>query len=198
MKKHIATISFFAILICFAENADAQRRDRGREREREETPRDEGFKSRLWYGGGFNIGLGAFNGFSSFNIGISPMVGYRIAGPISVGPRIAVDFTSLKQRGVRSVGLTSVDVGAFLRCRVFQGLFLQGEVSNEWFQDLDGFTGEKFNDERVNQRIGAGWNFGQPGGFGTEIGVLYNFRVANDLDTWRNPIEYRFGFTWRF
>ncbi|MDX1913267.1 MAG: hypothetical protein SFV22_17365 [Saprospiraceae bacterium] len=196
MKKHTSSLLLFLLLICTSQVLTAQRRDR--ERDREEAPRDQTSASRLWYGGGFNIGFGAFNGFSSFNIGISPMVGYRIAGPLSAGPRIALDFTSLKQRGIRSVGLTSVDVGAFLRCRVFQGLFVQGEVSNEWFQDLDGFTGEKFNDERVNQRIGAGWNFGQPGGGGTEISVLYNFRVANDLNTWRNPIEYRFGFTWRF
>lgn len=88
-------------------------------------------------------------------------------------------------------------MGAFVRCRAFLGLFFQGELSNEWFQDLD-YYGEKFNDTRVNQRLGAGWNFGEPGGVGTEIAILYNFKIANDIDTYRNPMEYRFGLTWKF
>lgn len=190
------------LMVFFAQNADAQRRDRERERERprEEAPEKEapkGIAARLWYGGGVNIGFGGFNGYSSFNFGVSPMVGYKIVGPLSAGPRVAYDFNSLKQRGFKSVTLNSFDFGGFVRCRVFRGLFFQGELSNEWFQDLDRF-GEKFNDTRVNQRLGAGWNFGEPGGVGSEISVLYNFKIANDLETYRNPIEYRFGFTWRF
>jgi len=210
-KKRPVIFLAFAFLIFLAQGAFAQRRDRERERPRErEEPREredprktvkdepKDFKSRLWYGGGVNIGFGGFNGFSSFNFGLSPMVGYKIIGPLSVGPRIAYDFTSLKQRGFKSLNLHSFDAGVFVRCRAFMGLFFQAELSNQWYQDLDDFTGEKYNDRRVNQRLGAGWNFGQPGGTGSEISVLYNFKVANDLNTFLNPIEYRFGFTWKF
>ncbi len=203
-KKCPAILLTFAFLILLSQGALAQRRDRERERPRErEEPREaveEGpkdFKSRLWYGGGVNIGFGGFNGFSSFNFGLSPMVGYKIIGPLSAGPRLAYDFTSLKQRGYKSLNLHSFDAGVFVRCRAFMGLFFQAELSNQWYQGLNDFN-EKFNDQRVNQRLGAGWNFGQPGGTGSEISVLYNFKVANDLNTYLNPIEYRFGFTWKF
>jgi len=130
-----------AFLIALTSSASAQRRDRERERPREveqererererepEAPTD--FISRLWFGGGVNIGFGGFNGYSSFNFGISPMVGYKIIGPLSAGPRVAYDFNSLKQRGYKSVTLNSFDFGAFVRCRVFRGLFVQGELSN--------------------------------------------------------------------
>lgn len=196
-QKQTTAFLAFAFLLLISQTLSAQsRRDRDRDREEKETPKS--FASRLWYGGGVNIGFGAFNGYSSFNFGVSPMIGYKIVGPLSIGPRVAYDFNSLKQRGFKSIGLHSFDVGGFVRCRVFRGLFLQGEVSNEWYQDFSDFSNEKFNDTRVNQRIGAGWNFGQPGGTGSEISVLYNFKIANDINTYRNPIEYRFGFTWKF
>jgi len=204
--KHF-TVALLALTLMMLQvsTANAQRRDR--ERGRRQAPREKeakapeptGFKSKLWYGGGVNIGFGAFNGFSSLNLGLSPMIGYKIAKPLSVGPRLAYDFTSLKQRGFPSINLHSFDVGAFMRYRVFMGLFFQGEISNQWYQDIDYFiTGEKIGLQRFNQRLGAGWNFGDPGGAGSEISILYNFKVANDLNTAQNPIEYRFGFTWRF
>lgn len=198
-KSPFVSIITIALVCFFTLPAMAQyRHDRERERKENEKEDPKTFKSKLWYGGGINIGFGAYQGFSSFNFGLSPMVGYKITKSLSAGPRVAFDFTSLKQRGVKSLGLTSIDVGAFVRFRAFQGLFLQGELSNEWYQDLDYLSGEKYSDTRVNQRLGAGWNFGSPGGAGTEICVLYNFRVAQDLNTWRNPIEYRLGFTWKF
>ncbi len=200
-KKQAATLLAFLLLILISQTATAQRRDRERERDQKRADKKEapkGLASKLWYGGGVNIGFGGFNGYSVFNIGISPMIGYKIVGPLSAGPRIAYDFTSLKQRGFKSIGLNSFDVGAFVRCRVFKGLFLQGELSNQWYQDLSNTTGEKYTDQRANQRIGAGWNFGEPGGTGSEISLLYNFKIANDINTSLNPIEYRFGFTWRF
>ena len=209
IKKHTSTLLAFALLFVLAQTANAQRRDREREREpdrerdisrdrAEEKEAPKGFKSRLWYGGGVNIGFGGYNGFSSFAFGLSPMLGYKIVGPLSAGPRISYDYNSLKQRGYKSINLNSFDVGGFVRCRVFNGLFFQAEVSNEWYQDINYGTLEKYNDLRVNQRLGAGWNFGEPGGAGSEITVLYNIKAANDLESYRNPIEYRFGFTWKF
>jgi len=195
-KKIVVPLLLLFFTTAFAEYANAQyRRVREREEEKEAAKQPE---SKLWYGGGVNIGLGGFGGFNSFNFGISPMVGYKIVRNLSAGPRVAYDFTSLKQRGSKSLNLHSFDAGVFLRLRAFLGLFLQGEISNQWYQDIDYSTGNKIQLDRVNQRIGAGWNFGQPGGTGSEISVLYNFAVANEIDTWQNPIEYRFGFTWKF
>ena len=39
---------------------------------------------------------------------------------------------------------------------------------------------------------------GQGAGAGSEISLMYNFAVANDLETFQNPLEYRFNFTWNF
>lgn len=191
----LATTVALAFLLILAQDASAQR---SRDRNQDEKDHKSGLTSKLWYGGGVIIGLSGFNGYSSFNFGLSPMVGYKIVGPLSVGPRVAYDFISNKQRGFKSINLHSFDVGGFVRCRVFRGLFVQGEVSNQWFQNFDPYTGDKFRDNRVNQRIGAGWNFGSPGGSGSEISLLYNFSVANDINSWQNPMEYRFGFTWGF
>ncbi|HLP95715.1 MAG TPA: hypothetical protein VK168_16845 [Saprospiraceae bacterium] len=194
-SSKMATLFASALLLTLSQECIAQQRNRSRD---EKDSEEKGFTSKLWYGGGVNIGFGGYSGFSSFNFGLSPMVGYKIIGPLSVGPRLAYDFTSIKQRGFQSLNLHSFDLGGFVRCRVFRGLFLQGEISNQWFQNYDPITGGSFKDQRVNQRIGGGWNFGSPGGTGSEISILYNFRVANDLEAYQNPVEYRFGFTWKF
>lgn len=193
--KWASFIAFILILSCLPSDLAAQR-IRNKQKEEKEEPK--GLASKLWYGGGVMIGFGGFSGYSSFNFGVSPMVGYKIFGPLSAGPRIAYDFVSNKQRGFKTINLHSFDAGGFVRCRVIRGLFLQGEISNQWLQNLNPLTGEVFSDQRVNQRLGAGWNFGTPGGAGSEISILYNFRLANDINSWQNPVEYRFGFTWRF
>jgi len=156
-------------------------------------------KSRLWYGGGVALGFSGGGGYSIFQFGLSPMVGYKIVEPFSVGPRVSFTFASLKQSGFKATSLFNVDAGVFLRYRVFQGLFLQAEGSNEWYQDVFLGSTEKINRTRFNKRLGLGWNFnGGRGGGGSEIGVLYNFTIAEDLETYENPLEYRFGFTWNF
>lgn len=201
-KKFLVLSSIFGLFLCSNNTIHAQRRDREREKkenvEHNDSGQSSGIKSKLWYGGGINIGFGGYNGYSVFNFGLSPMVGYKIVGPLSIGPRVAYDFTSLKQRGYKSEALNSFDVGGFVRCRIFRGLFFQGELSEQWYQDFNDFTGLKQNNTRFNQRIGAGYNFGEPGGAGTEIGILYNFTIANDLNTYQSPVDYRFGITWRF
>jgi hypothetical protein len=194
MTKRTHRISLLIVLVITvlgSQSLLAQRRKRAQEKD-EKT-----FASRLWYGG--NVGIGFNSGFGSsiFQIGVAPMVGYKIVGPLSVGPRVAFTYASLKEAGFRATSLFNVDAGGFVRCRVFRGLFLQGELSNEWYQEPLG-GGERISLQRFNQRIGAGWNFGQPGGVGSEIGVFYNFAIANDIDTYQNPIDYRFGFTWKF
>lgn len=159
------------------------------------------FKSRLWYGGGLALGFSGYNGGNVFSFGLSPMVGYKITPALSVGPRASFLFTSIKVPGYKAVGLFDVDAGIFARVKVFRGLFIQGEATNEWYQEpifYSDFTTDKDPRSRLNTRLGAGWNFGSGQGGGSEIGIFYNFTVANDLDTYQNPLEYRFGFTWNF
>lgn len=172
----------------------------------EESDRDAGhrsaFASRLWYGGGFSLGFSGYQGGNVFSVGVAPQVGYKIVERFSMGPRLSYLFTSVKVPGFKAVGLNDVDAGIFARFRIFQGLFIQGELSNEWYQEPILYTNgtiEKDPRERFNQRLGLGWNFGNgQGGGGSEVGIFYNFAVASELETYQNPLEYRFGFTWRF
>lgn len=156
-------------------------------------------KSKLWYGGGIQLGFNSYFGSNVFSFGLSPMVGYKIIEQLSIGPRVEMTYASVKQSGFKAVGLFDVDAGVFLRFRVFRGLFLQGELSNEWYQEALSGSEEKIKSQRFNQRLGAGWNFSNgEGGGGSEIGVFYNFAIANDVTTYENPLGYRFGFTWNF
>lgn len=167
----------------------------------EERDNDSDFRSRLWYGGNIGLNFYGFNGGNVFQIGLAPMVGYKIVEPLSVGPRVSLFFASVKQPGFKAVGVFDVDAGMFMRLRAFRGLFLQGEVSYEWFQEPVFYTNgttEKVASTRTNPRIGAGWNWSEGRGAGTEIGIFYNTAIANDINTFQNPWEYRFGFTWNF
>jgi hypothetical protein len=172
---------------------------RVRTREEESKSKEkEPARSKIWYGGGLQLGFNSYFGSNVFAFGISPMVGYKIIEQISVGPRVETTYTSVKQAGFKAVSLFDVDAGVFIRFKVFRGLFLQGELSNEWYQQAITGSNEKVRSQRFNQRLGAGWNFGNGQGGGSEVGVFYNFAVANDVNSFENPLGYRFGFTWNF
>jgi hypothetical protein len=197
LKKNIVlclTLLFFTIPFAL----EAQRvRKEGEVEKEEKAPAS--FKSKLWYGGGIQLGFQSYLGYNVFGFGVSPMVGYKLTNHISAGPRVELNFTSIKQPGSKAESLFETDAGVFARVRIFRGLFLQGELSNQWYSDLDLYTGEKYSATRFNQRLGAGWNFGNGmGGGASEIGVFYNFAIANELNTYENPLAYRFGFTWNF
>ena len=184
-----------AFLLLFAQNAFAQSKSKSKKKSDEASD----FTSKLWYGGGLILGFSGGNGGSVFQFGLAPQVGYKIIEPLSVGPRVSFIFGSYKQSGFKAVSLFNTDVGAFVRFRAYQGFFLQGELSNEWYQDVYIGSTEKLTRTRFNQRLGAGYNFsGGSGGGGSEIGIMYNFAIANDLESYQNPMEYRFNFTWNF
>ena len=170
-----------------------------------------GFKHRLWYGGNFNLGFdGDGQNYSMFTVGLTPMIGYKIIGGLSAGPRIGFNYSKLKiadNAGQNiSVNLRDYTLGAFTRYKVFKSFFahvegdynsaqIPGSAQQPWvlIKDVNGkpFT---FRDNKVNYYAGVGYNSG--GLLGYEIMALYNFSVtSNDL---RNPLELRFGFTYNF
>ena len=178
-----------------------------------------GFKHRLWYGGSFNLGFSGSGNNSLFQIGVTPMVGYKIIGGLSAGPRIGINYTSYKGPDSRnlsnsaSVSLVDYSVGAFTRYKFGQNFFIQGEYeysSHEYPYDGARYYGYGlpvyFNADgsttrtRVNQSNyygGVGYNSG--GLWGYEIMLLYNLAVnTNDPNSIEQPWDYRFGFTWKF
>jgi hypothetical protein len=170
-----------------------------KKREKEEKS----LKKRLWYGGGVNIGFTGYNGQSVFQLGVSPMVGYKIWGPISIGPRLSVDYGAYKQAGYKALSLFDFETGIFARTKIWGPIFAHVEGGNQWSQYPDGgydpatLKPTKKTREIFNKYVGLGYNNGD-GGAGYEILVLYNFALANDIQSSRLPIDYRIGFTWKF
>lgn len=170
------------------------------------TPKDKkestSFKDKLWYGGGLNLGFSGASGVSVFGFGLSPMVGYKIVGPLSAGPRLSVFYSSQTYVGLRTFNLFDVEVSLFARVRVFRGFFIQGEIgtlSDQYLYTLNGRDIEKGTRTRPSQYIGAGYNFSNgSGGFGQEIAVMYDFYVGGDINAFENPWQYRLAFTYGF
>lgn len=160
------------------------------------------FKERLWYGGGLTLGFSGGSGYSLFAFGISPMVGYKIIGPLSVGPRVAILYTSQKYPTIESFNLFDVELSLFARVRVFKGLFVQGELgtlSDQYiYEDNLGKLG-KGTRTRPAQNVGLGYNFSNGmGGVGQEIAIMYDFYIANDINAFEQPWQYRLAFTYGF
>ncbi len=168
-----------------------------------------GFKHRLWYGGNFNLGLSGGNESSLFSIGITPMVGYKIIGGLSAGPRVGITYTNLKtlnsNNKISSVGLTDYSAGVFMRYKVFENFFAHTEYEylSQQFPGGDqygriflGADGKpiKIRESRQNKYLGIGYNSG--GIFGYEITGLYNFSVSDA--TLESPFSLRIGFTYKF
>jgi hypothetical protein len=197
LKQLLAPLATVLLLSAFSTQALAQQHSYIKKKDKKEGG---SFGSHLWYGGGINLGFASGFGSSQFGIGVSPMVGYKFWGPFSVGPRVSVDYLSFKAYGT-SLGLVNTEAGIFLRARVFKGLFLQGDLMNEWIQTTpDGYN--KFKYQRFGQLLGLGYNFGNgEGGPGYEIALHYNFAVDKDQNaslTGEQALKIRFAFTYKF
>lgn len=211
MKKVLQfSIMILALLLCFEADLYGQKRGKKKKSSKTDEYFDEsgGFKHRLWYGGSFNLGF-ANNGFTSeFNLGVSPMVGYKVFEKLSVGPRLSLDYSFIKirftQNDIRNVQPVSYSFGAFARYKVFANLFLHTEYE---LQNEGRITNDQNNinfdnngdilvrrEIRDNYYIGAGYNSG--GQFGYEIYLLYNLLEPENSPT--IPISIRFGFTYGF
>ena len=170
-----------------------------------------GFKHRLWYGGSFNLNFdGDGQNYSLFTIGVTPMVGYKIIGGLSAGPRFGVNYSRLKIRDNAGqyigVNLTDYTVGAFTRYKAFKNFFVHAEVdyysaqipgseTSPWvlIKDVDG-NAFRYRDNRTNYYAGIGYNSG--GLVGYEIMALYNFSI--DKNSLQSPLDLRIGFTYNF
>ena len=170
-----------------------------------------GFKHRLWYGGSFNLNFdGDGQNYSLFTIGLTPMVGYKIIGGLSAGPRFGVNYSRLKIRDNAcqyiGVNLTDYTAGAFTRFKAFKNFFVHAEAdyysaqipgssTSPWsvIKDVDGKP-FRYRDNRTNYYAGIGYNSG--GLIGYEIMALYNFSVTKS--SLQSPLDLRIGFTYNF
>ena len=199
MSKKWLLIPFLFCL--FIVSLSAQRQGRGQDNER---VRGEGFPQFLWVGGGFNLGFTGSNDISIFQIGISPMAGYKITEQFSVGPRVSLQYSYMRARNfngtVENKHPLSYGIAAFARHRIFRQIFahVEYEYSDQAWAGFNGsgsFDVQRFQQDNVY--IGGGYSSGFPVAY--EILLLYN---ANQRDyvlgPVQNPISIRFGFTYNF
>lgn len=208
MKKVLQfSLIILALLMCFDTDLYGQRRGKKKKKKPAKTTETDdyfdesgGFKHRLWYGGSFNLGFTGNNGTSQFNIGVAPMVGYKIFDKLSAGPRASLDYTFVKincGNEAKNAQLTSYSIGAFARYKVFNNIFLhtEYELENEGGVLFSCVAdNEKFREIKDNYYIGAGYNSG--GQLGYEVYLLYN--VLEPETSFNLPFSFRFGLTYGF
>lgn len=167
------------------------------------------FGSRLWYGA--NIGsIGGAAG--TFQINISPIVGYKITDDVSAGVAVKFDYFYIGQRSLGIPGIRkyeSVDLGptAFVRGKLFETFFVHSEFEFGTFErpaeDEFGniiLDGDKIQTMRDNENflyVGAGYNGGR-GGLGYEIGLYYNVLDSAETFARDTPWDLRLGLTYKF
>ena len=157
-----------------------------------------GFKHKLWYGGGFALGFNSNIFGSSFNVGVTPMVGYKIIGGLSAGPRVGLIYNS---QGINNIRVNWIDysAGAFARFKFLGSIFVHAEYGYSssaigFLPDSQGkYYAEKAN--RWHPGLGGGYNSGN-GTFGYEISLIYDPTLSNN--PYISPLDIRAGFTYNF
>jgi len=198
MKKitRIFTLLLLFSFVIGVSTADAQR-SRKKKKDSTEDYFDEsgGFAHRLWYGGGFNLNFGGAGGANAMEIGISPMVGFKINDILSVGPRVSLDYFEVFIEGTNPRYMFW-GVGPFARGKFSETIFAQVEYEIRGISNLNSASDLfVFNENRENFYIGLGYQSSGGGLVGYEIMALYNF-LENDQTN--IPLTFRFGLNWNF
>ncbi|MCB0642583.1 MAG: hypothetical protein KDC44_13130 [Phaeodactylibacter sp.] len=216
-KTYFLFLLLAVLLISLPTGLDAQTRNRknqGSSKVDKYFDESQGIAHRLWYGGGFNLGFSGSNLINVFNIGISPMVGFKLIDPVSIGPRFSFQYTSVKglasDNNIRKVQPLSYSAGLFTRYKFLPMIFAQVEYEyeNSEYPLITGVNGvlvwdnttqevATVREARDNVYVGLGYTSGL--GYGTlgyEIMLLYNILEPEDsLDL---PFSIRFGLTFGF
>ncbi len=206
MKKLIQlSLMLLVLLLAFPDDANAQRSKKKKKSTTDQYFDESGsLKTKLWYGGGFTLGYSGGTFESLFQIGLSPMVGYKITDKFSAGPRFSFIYTNYRVQwgnGVLTANPITWDAGVFARYKIIPIIFAQVEYQFE--NDIQGFNVNAGNEleairrQRNNFLAGLGYNSsGGTAGFGYEILLLYNTTLpANVLES---PFVIRIGFTYNF
>ncbi|KAA3634470.1 MAG: hypothetical protein DWQ02_11360 [Bacteroidetes bacterium] len=164
------------------------------------------FAERLWYGGGFGLGLSS----STFGLEVSPMVGYKITEKFSVGPRIPLSYTYAKLVSAEGTGLNynnlDLGIGAFTRYKIFNRIFAHMEYNYLWVSEpvtSNGYylldpdnSSSLLKENSTKDEFNLGLGYAGGGRLGTEISLLYN--VLNDPNSLTIPLTIRVGFNYKF
>lgn len=196
--KNLLQISFIALALLFAFNTDMYGQRKKKTKTDEYFDESGSLKQRLWYGGGFVLGFSGNSFINQFTIGVSPMVGYKIFEPFSVGPKASIQYSIISAEGTESAHPISWSVGLFSRYKIIPAVFAHVEFELENAADAFLTNNGIEIDRRQNNNffIGAGYNSNDGGLLGFEIVLLYN--VTAPENTLELPIDLRFGVNYNF
>lgn len=195
----IVQISLFLAFIAISSSAFGQRYD-NRPAQPQQPANSGGLSDKIFYGGNLILNFGSSNTYQEFNIGVSPLIGFKVFPGFSVGPKGTIIYSNIRLRN-QGAGLPDAQesnvtwaVGAFARYRFIPQLFahIEYELEEVPFLFYDG-NGD-LSTQRVrrdNFFIGGGFYSG--GRVGVEILALYNvINTTNDFYN-RSPFVIRFG-----
>lgn len=160
------------------------------------------FEEKIWYGGGFNLGFSGSSFVSLFQLGISPMVGYKFTPQWSAGPRLSLTYSYYSARtangGKDNAQPISYAGGIFTRYKVIPSIFLhaEAELANEALVYSGVSQIEVQRRIRENVYLGVGYNSAGNNGIGYEILLLYNLNMPQNII--ESPFDIRFGFNYKF
>ncbi|MFK8162959.1 MAG: hypothetical protein AB8H12_10905 [Lewinella sp.] len=168
--------------------------------DRGQDQRGDSFGQNLWFGTGAQLGFQGGNNTSFFQVGLSPIVGYKINNIISVGPRGSFAYNSYKEdfgNGEFKASFVTWSAGAFARAKIVFPFFAHIEYSllNE-VQNFDA-NGDPVRSTRAIPFFGGGVSQGgQGGGVGYEILILFRLSQADRIGD--SPFEFRTGLNFNF
>ena len=101
-------------------------------------------KSRVFIGGGIDLGLGSLGGdISSWSFGLSPIIGYSVSERFDFGGGLNINYYSYKDsRYSEEVKSTYLNMGllGFGRFYPFQSLFIQAQPELNWIKRNEKYT----------------------------------------------------------
>lgn len=155
------------------------------------------FKDKTWYGAHMALGFGASSTQSAFTLGIAPMMGYRIMGPISIGPRANILYRHLRFLDfsgnlIQKINIVDKGVGVFLRAEVYRQYFAQVELMYESTVNQIANNGDQIKVNGANAYIGIGTNIG---GRNPSIELMLTYDLNLQATLKSDLINFRFGFT---
>ncbi len=159
------------------------------------------FEQRLWYGGGFQLGFSGGNNISLFQLGLSPMAGYKFTNSWSAGPRfslLANFYTATTFSGQRdSAQPITWGIGAFTRLKITPDIFthFEYEYANEAIITT-GFDEIEVIRARFNNFFVGGGYSAATGLNRFEMLILYNINQDDRFIV--SPWQFRFGVTRNF
>jgi len=161
--------------------------------------RGDSFGQNLWFGTGAQLGFQGGNNTSFFQIGLSPIVGYKINNIFSVGPRGSFAYNAYKDdfNGINAKFVTW-SAGAFARAKIVYPFFAHIEYS--LLNEVQNFDANR-NAVRSTRAIpflggGVSQGGGQGGGAGYEILILFRLSQADRIGD--SPFEFRTGLNFNF